>query len=40
MGEGFLRTKRGKVAENLEKLLMAIVWIEILQHKCDHSALY
>jgi hypothetical protein len=25
--------------EDLENLLMAIVWIEILQQKCDHSVL-
>jgi hypothetical protein len=43
MGGGWLsRTERGKAAEGLENLLMVIVWIEIieiLQQKCDHSAL-
>jgi hypothetical protein len=39
IGGGFLRTEGGKAAEDLENLLMAIVWIEILQQKCDHSAL-
>jgi hypothetical protein len=39
MGEGgFLRTEGGKAAADLENLLMAIVWIEILQQKFDHSA--
>jgi hypothetical protein len=38
-GGGFLRTEGVKAAEDLENLLMAIVWIEILQQKCDHSAL-
>jgi hypothetical protein len=28
---GFLSTEGGKVAEDAENLLMAIVWIEILQ---------
>jgi hypothetical protein len=36
---GFSRIEGGKVAVYLENLLMAIVWIEILQQKCDHSAL-
>jgi hypothetical protein len=36
---GFLCTEGGKAAEDLENLLMAIVWIEILQQKSDHSAL-
>jgi hypothetical protein len=39
-GKGFSRTEGGKAAADLEKLLMAIVWIEILQQKCDHSALF
>jgi hypothetical protein len=30
---------RGKAAEDLENLLMSILWIEILQQKCDHCAL-
>jgi hypothetical protein len=30
----------GKATEDLENLLMAIVWIEILQQKCDHSVLF
>jgi hypothetical protein len=34
-----LHTEGGKAAADLENLLMAIVWIEILQQKCDHSAL-
>jgi hypothetical protein len=38
-GRGFLRTEGGKAVEDLDNLLMAIVWIEILQQKCDHSAL-
>jgi hypothetical protein len=37
--ERFSRTEGVKAAEDWEKLLMAIVWIEILQQKCDHSAL-
>jgi hypothetical protein len=32
-------TEGGKTAEFLVNLLMAVVWIEILQQKCDHSAL-
>jgi hypothetical protein len=36
---GFSRKERGKEAEDLENLLVTIVWIEILQQKCDHSAL-
>jgi hypothetical protein len=36
----FLHIEGGKAAEDLENLLMAIVWIEILQQKCDHSAVY
>jgi hypothetical protein len=35
---GFWRTERGKAVEDLENLLIAIVWIEILQQKCDHGA--
>jgi hypothetical protein len=35
----FSRTEGGKAAEDMENLLMAIVWIEILQYKCDHNAL-
>jgi hypothetical protein len=38
-GGGFSRTEGGKAAADLENLLMAIVLIEILQQKCDHSAL-
>jgi hypothetical protein len=38
-GVGFLHTQGGKAAEDLENLLMAIVWIEILQQKCNQSAL-
>jgi hypothetical protein len=37
-GGEFSRTGGGKAAEDLENLLMAIVWIEILQQKCDDSA--
>jgi hypothetical protein len=36
---GFSRTEGDKAAADLENLLMAIVWIEILQQKVDHSAL-
>jgi hypothetical protein len=36
---GFLHTEGGKAAEDSENLLMAIAWIEILQQKCDHSAI-
>jgi hypothetical protein len=36
---GFLSTEEGKEEEDVENMLMAIVWIEILQQKCDHSAL-
>jgi hypothetical protein len=32
-GGGFLHTKGGKAAADLENLLIAIVWIEILQQK-------
>jgi hypothetical protein len=39
-GGAFSRTEGGKAAADLENLLMAIVWIEILQQKCDHSDLY
>jgi hypothetical protein len=39
-GGGVSSTEGGKAAKDLENLLMAIVWIEILQQKCDHSALY
>jgi hypothetical protein len=35
----FSRTEGGKTAEDLENLLMAIVWIDLSQQKCDHSAL-
>jgi hypothetical protein len=35
---GFLRTEGGKAAADMETLLMAIVWIKILQQKCDHRA--
>jgi hypothetical protein len=38
-GGDFLCTEGGKAADDMENLLMAIVWIEILQQKCDHSAL-
>jgi hypothetical protein len=38
-GGEFSRTEGGKAAVDLKNLLMAIVWIEILQQKCDHSAL-
>jgi hypothetical protein len=38
MGRGFSCTEGGKVAVDLENVLMAIAWIEILQQKCDHSA--
>jgi hypothetical protein len=34
-----LGNKRNGGAEDLENLLMVIVWIEILQQKCDHIAL-
>jgi hypothetical protein len=37
---GVSRIEEGKAAAVFENLLMAIVWIEILQQKCDHSALY
>jgi hypothetical protein len=39
-GGVFLCIEGGKPAEDLENLLMAIVWIETLQQKLDHSALY
>jgi hypothetical protein len=44
MNEGVLVQRRrqnsgGKTAEDLENLLMAIVWIDWVQQKCDHSAL-
>jgi hypothetical protein len=38
-GGEFLGTKKGKAAADLENLLIAIIWIEILQEKCDHSGL-
>jgi hypothetical protein len=38
-GGGFLRTEGGKEVEDLKNLLMAIVGIDFLQQKCDHSAL-
>jgi hypothetical protein len=38
-GGGFSRAEGGKAAADLETLLMTIVWIEILQQECDHSAL-
>jgi hypothetical protein len=34
-----MRTVGGKEAEDLENLLMSIVWTEILQQKCNRSAL-
>jgi hypothetical protein len=37
-GGGFWRTEGGKAAVDLENLLMAIVWIDFGQQKCDHSA--
>jgi hypothetical protein len=40
MGGGFSRTEGSKAAEDLENLLMAIVWIEILQQKCMITVLY
>jgi hypothetical protein len=36
---GLSHIESGKEVEDLENLLMAIVWIEILQQKSDHSAL-
>jgi hypothetical protein len=38
-GGGLSRTEGSKAAEYLEKLIMTIICIEILQQKCDHSAL-
>jgi hypothetical protein len=38
-GGGFSRTEGDKAAKDLENLLMDIVWIKILQQKCNHSAL-
>jgi hypothetical protein len=35
MGEGFLRTREGKTAEDLENLLLAIVKIDLSQQKSD-----
>jgi hypothetical protein len=35
----FSRTEGGKAVADLENLLMAIVWLEILQQKCDQNAL-
>jgi hypothetical protein len=37
-GEVLAHKEGGKAAADLENLLMAIVWIEILQQKSDHSA--
>jgi hypothetical protein len=40
IGEGgFLCTEGGKEAEDLENVLMAIVWIDFAQENCDHNAL-
>jgi hypothetical protein len=39
-GGGSRAQKGGKAAADLENLLMAIVWIEILQQKCDHIDLF
>jgi hypothetical protein len=39
MGE-FSLAEGGKAAEYSEHLLMAIVWIDFLEHKFDHRALY
>jgi hypothetical protein len=36
---GFSRIEGGKAAEDLENFIMVNVWIEILQQKCDLSAL-
>jgi hypothetical protein len=36
---GFSRREGDKASEDLENLLMSIVWIKILQQKCDHSDL-
>jgi hypothetical protein len=39
-GEGGLsHTEEVKAAEDLENLLMAIVWIDLAEQKYDHSAL-
>jgi hypothetical protein len=39
-GSGKFSRKEGvKAVEDLENLLMAIFWIEILQQKCDHRNL-
>jgi hypothetical protein len=38
-GRGHLCIEGGKAAEDLENLLMAIVWIDFAQQKCDYSAL-
>jgi hypothetical protein len=35
----FSTTEGVKAEEDLENLLMAIVWTEIFQQKCDHSVL-
>jgi hypothetical protein len=35
---GFSRIEGGTAAKDLKNLLMAIVWIEILQQKCNRSA--
>jgi hypothetical protein len=37
---GFLHLEIGKVAENLEILMMNIAKIDLAQQKCDQSALY
>jgi hypothetical protein len=34
---GFSRTEEGMFAEDLENLLISIVWIEIFHQKCDHN---
>jgi hypothetical protein len=39
-GRGISHTEGVKRAKDLENLLMGIVWTEILQQKCDQSALY
>jgi hypothetical protein len=39
-GGGFTRKEGGKAAEDSENLLIIIFWIEILQQKCDCSALF
>jgi hypothetical protein len=39
VGGQFLCTEESKAVEDLENLLMAIIWIDFAQQKCDHSAL-